>query len=776
MANSPRQPDPNARIIKRVVRKTGKKYSSKNRLVSWLAIAFLLGTGSLVVGFAWISFLYIFNPQQISWLNRLLPTWARISMEGENPLSLAQIQATITKKGLSSGKTLALGSKELLLPVYKKRVNCQNDCQEIIELRLYQKTLDGNSQSLGVQKYQLVSQMPVTGPEESFVAAPLSNAINENPGTSVALGLTEIEQLEGSPSPGMWFYLRGQRQESAYTAAYGHIIYYNPEREGLSSRQLPIQQMVSWTSPTGQLPQWQNLPGSNTKVLVVNQTVGLEPQLQVYRVKPVKLSVNSIELAEITLKPAEWNNADFTKALSLARQGLWTTSAMWLKSIQKQNKKIPVSAQAQIEVIRLHSQLTQAQAVKNWASPSQEVLANLVDGRWHKALEILQQASPENAKEIAIFLKTDTGRLWNRVEAVLEEERLPSEVNQSRSDIKLWGGLILAAKEGDTRANAWLQEKKATSEILTTSKVLFAKLRGEVVIKSLAIPTHPSRIIGSVKVTNKVNPNEWMQPQEKLDVITHPKWYQVEVAGFYDGKRWLYAPFNNLNLPKTSLDKYLWSTLGINSDPVLQIAIWLPNGEQKATSANIKAVQLQGGTLRLLALPTDDVTEGNRPLAVSNSALEWVQPLPVSVSELAQQNPNQVKVILPSLWKSLQASGEIPKSPVVNLAKIQKLTGQWLVQKLDLTGDGKAEIVFTISSEALAALNPGGKTPGQKSEPRTIIFFDDGKIVYTDFNKKPQQNLSAIAKLAETDFPVLLVTNANAYSIKRWSKKDQRFQ
>ena len=47
-----------------------------------------------------------------------------------------------------------------------------------------------------------------------------------------------------------------------------------------------------------------------------------------------------------------------------------------------------------MDVIRLHSQLTKTQAEKNWASPSQQVLADLIDGRWEKALQVFE-ASPE---------------------------------------------------------------------------------------------------------------------------------------------------------------------------------------------------------------------------------------------------------------------------------------------------------------------------------------------------------------------------------------------
>ena len=38
--------------------------------------------------------------------------------------------------------------------------------------------------------------------------------------------------------------------------------------------------MLSWTSPNGQLPKWQQVTGGGAKELVIDQTVGLEPHLQ----------------------------------------------------------------------------------------------------------------------------------------------------------------------------------------------------------------------------------------------------------------------------------------------------------------------------------------------------------------------------------------------------------------------------------------------------------------------------------------------------------------
>ena len=165
--------------------------------------------------------------------------------------------------------------------------------------------------------------------------------------------------------------------------------------------------------------------------------------MRVYQVKSIQKFLNPVELEEITLNPPAWKNQTYEKALAIARSGLWTPAYEWLQSFKKQQKTIPVAAQAQIDVIRLHAQLSKTQADTTWASPSQEVLADLIDGRWEKALQVFKGAPPQNAKEIGTLLKADRGRLWGRVEAALQ-------VNSNRAEVKAWGALILAAQRGRT--------------------------------------------------------------------------------------------------------------------------------------------------------------------------------------------------------------------------------------------------------------------------------------------------------------------------------------
>lgn len=771
-----RQKNQKQRVVKRVIKKTEKKSQKGSWLSSLLTIAILLGTTSLVVTFAWISFLFIFNPQQVAWINKLLPGWVQNTSKGEAPQPLEVIKAAITKQGNIAGETLTLdnATNALLMPVYKVRPNCQTDCQEIIELRVYQLATDLEFKSETQKYYQLTTQITIAGPEESFIIAPLVNNTDTTPGTSIALPVTEIKKFDGtSPSPGVWLYLRGQRQEGTYNLTYGHILYYNSQRSHL-------QQMMSWTSPKGELPHWQQITGSNAKELVINQTVGLEPLLRVYQVKSVKTFLNPVELEEIVLKPSAFNNSAYEKALVIARSGLWSPAFEWLQSIQKQNKKLPASALAQIEIIKLHSQLTKTQADTNWASPGQQILVNLIDGRWEKALQVFKGASPQNAKEIGTLLKSDSGRLWSRVEAALQ-------VNANRFEAQAWGALILAAQKGDGAAYAWLKQEFKDKVNLADIQGLLKQLKGEVIAQQVANPTLTSRIIGSAQNISKFNPQEWLQPQPNGDLNNSSQpWYQIEVSTFNDGKNWLKTPFNSISLPKTAPETFLWSKLGLNTDSTIQIAIWSSSGEQQTTTATVKAVQLKNGVLRLLATSADPMNLSNsnskRPqaLAISASALEWVQPSAITLEELKRQDALKGDIILPAVWRVLQASNQVPKGAIPSIQQLQQKLGHWPIQEIDLTSNGKPEIVLTVSADAIASLNSSNsqkqQLPKNKSRSYTVIFSDKASIIYTDYGNNSEQSLTAIANLAQTASPSLLIENAGSYSMKRWSEKNQRFE
>jgi hypothetical protein len=447
---------------------SGKR--KRMNLSSIIAIAILLTGAGLVISATWIGVLLIFDPQQLGWLNIVLPEWAQIPMShSQHPQTLQQIRDSLSHKQKIAGETIALDEDDnsFVLPVLRQRPNCQSHCQEVVELRVYQ--IENLQYQAQPEKfYRLTNQLAITGVEESLALAPLVDPTSENIEVSQTLPLTEIQRFEvKTPGSGVWLYLRGEHQQGTHAIAYGHIIYYNPQRSNL-------QQMLSWTSPNGQLPQWQQVTGDSQKELVIDQTIGLEPQLQVYQVKTLKLYLKPLELEPITLAPSAINDNSFQNALLIARSGLWTPAFQWLQSIKKQRRDfLPATAQAQIDLIRLHSQLTKTQADKTWASPSQQVLADLVDGRWEKALQVFEN-SPQNAQEIATLLKHDQGRLWKRVLAELK-------VNRNRAAVQAWGALILAVKEGEEQANSWLEQQPTIkTATLTNIQTLLKKLNTRV--------------------------------------------------------------------------------------------------------------------------------------------------------------------------------------------------------------------------------------------------------------------------------------------------------
>ncbi|MHC5671153.1 hypothetical protein [Nostoc sp.] len=769
---------PHAGVIKRVAKKPQKKLKWASWLSSMLAIAILLTSASLIMAFAWISVLFIFNPDQVSWLNKILPAWAQIPLvKHERPQTLKQIQLDLSKKNQIFGETLPLNQdaeNSFLLPVFQQRANCESDCEELVELRVYERSEELEFKSQSENYYYLATQLPITGLEESFVISPLLDGTSEPQDINISLPLTQVQPFEsGTPLPGVWFNLWGQRQQVTGANAYGYLVYYNPERTNLL-------QMLSWTSPNGQFPKWQQVTGDGTKELVVDQTIGLEPHLQLYQLKPLKLFLKPIELEAITLKSAALKDLAYQNALSIARSGLWTPAFEWLKFIKKQRKGVlPEAAQAQMDLIRLYSQLTKTQADKNWASPSQQVLADLIDGRWGKALQVFE-ASPHNSQEIVTLLKADEKTLWNRTVAALR-------VNPNRRDVQAWFALILAVQRGEERTNSWLKaQPKITKDNLAYIQSLLARLNPEG-RKSQIFSTHPSEIVGTVQPITQVINSEWLQPNSPADLklTDNQVWYQVEVSAFNDGKRWLNSPFENFNLPKTDAAKFLWKTLGITSDPEIQIVVWLPNGEQQISIATIKAVQLRSKVLRLLAAsPKIPQNQNNllqpKPLALTNAALKWVQPSPITLQELHQQNPQGVKIILSSMWQSLQQSGEVPAGAIPSFEQMQEKLGDWPVQVIDLTNNAQPEIILTISVEEIASLNlpkPGIERENtEQRRDRTIILSDQNKVIYTDFTRNYLQKLSAIAKLSGVQSLALLVENAHNYSLRRWSEKNQRFE
>ncbi|WP_421656138.1 hypothetical protein [Leptothermofonsia sp. ETS-13] len=375
--------------------------------------------------------------------------------------TLQQVRAEIRQAGRVPGEALPLGknrnfwdsrltASDLLIPVLEGQPNTPNHLERIVELRLYQAVSPPHHGAGPEPRLQLVDQLAITGPEESSAIAPLVEARSVHGGTSRPLPLTAMNRFEAqSLPPGTWFNLSGQWSQGGNTVAYGKVVHYNPGRFHLSI-------ILDWSTTNGKVPHWQQITSGKTPELVLNQTVGMEPQFKIYQVQPRKFLPNPIQLEPISLAEPAINHPTYSQALLLARNGLWSISWQWLQSFKRRNKeKWSAVAQAQMDLIHWHARATQTQAEKSWASPNPQVLAHLVDGRWLRALQVFK-SSPENSLETADLLRADSGRLLNRVGAVLQ-------VNPAQPEVKAWGALLVAAQKDRKAAIAWLKKQSKTT-------------------------------------------------------------------------------------------------------------------------------------------------------------------------------------------------------------------------------------------------------------------------------------------------------------------------
>lgn len=773
---------------------------TKARSSSWLSIlgafALLCGAAGLTVGGAWVAIQLIVDPDAIVGLNQYLPAWTRIPVASQETFqTLSEIRDSIRQAGRIPAEPISLASElkgarqtatatDLLIPVLAKRPLCQaasaldstqNSCEQIVELRVYRPVADARRYAKQEQSYWLASQIAVAGPEESFAIAPLVEANSENQGSARSLPLTKIQRFEGRvPISGVWLLLSGQMVRGDDTIAYGRIAHYNPDREYLGW-------MTEWTSPTGEVPTWQAITSGATPELVVNQTVGLEPQFQVYQVQPRKFLLDPIHLEAIALSDPAFETETYDKIMTLARSGLWSPALAWFKSLRQASEANPElwsnAAQAQMDFVRLHAEATQAQAEKSWASPSQQVLTNLIDGRWARALSVFQ-ASVDNSHEVASLLEGDADRLWNRVEAALK-------VDPIQTDAKTWGALIVGAKKDKAAAIAWLkkQPKTDSAAIARISKLLD---RLDPNFSDVIPPsTHLSQVVGTANPLKQINPADWWQlKNSKLQLEAGQAWYEIEVTAFYDGKRWRRSSFSDLKFSKADGAEPLWNLLGLTTDPQLQILVWSDTAQQNTISATAKAVQLQGNSLRILAVgdpmppPTSDQPLPN-PLALTTTALQWASPPMIALAELNQQQPKQASPILQALGTELERSNELPPDVTGTADSLLQKTeiGSWQVQQIDLTGNQQPEAVFTLDPETRASLRLDQPTAEKRdrAKSRTVIVSDTGAVIYNEFAGS-SESLLTIAEIGDGGIPVLVIDGPTGYRLERWSTKKQQFE
>lgn len=744
----------------------------KPNISSWSAIASILIAIGGLVGASWLGLQLMVTPQTLLWINHFLPAWIPIPVTGlKPPQTMDAIQRELTQAGRIPGEPIQLGKNisfldhkttvaDVLLPVLSRRSNCQSDCEQIVELRLYQTTPTQQREPT----LQLLDQQAIVGPDETFVLAPLINAGDANQGSTRSLPLMTLHRFEGQvPTQGVWLNLSGRWLRGDSTIAYGQVLHYNPGR-------FHLHQMLEWSSPVGQDPVWREVTGGGLPELVIDQTVGMEPQFQLYQVKPRPFLSSPFQLEPISLLEPAIDDDTYTNGIMLARNGLWSTGLQWLRSMQRRpHGQWSAAAQSQQALIQLHAQATQTQAEQSWASPGQQVLANLIDGRWQRALTVFT-ANAENSLETAALLKADSGRLQNRVNAALR-------VNPLQADVRSWNALLIAAKQGQNAAIVWLKKQpRTTKQELTQLTVLIKHLEASST-EDTSATLPPGQLVGAAAVLPQINAADWLKPQNAaLKLETQQVWYRVQVAGFQDGKRWRFAS-TSLGLPVSASAASLWKLLGLTADPPLSIVFSLPDGQQQVVSANIKAVRLNAGKLELLAAgeaaPTIARTgDTPRPLAFTESALQWQTPETMSLSDFVQQQPVWATSAMPILGRELKRTGQLPSGTALTWDALEPLVGNLPVQLATLTEGSQPDIILTIASPTGQARAKTART----ARPRTLIFSAVGTLLYSECSTEADLTYLAIATLGNSNDSAIVANAPNNYSLLRWSAKRKRFE
>jgi hypothetical protein len=550
---------------------------------------------------------------------------------------------------------------------------------------------------------------------------------------------------------------------------YGQVVDYDPVRARLSLLQ-------AWSSPAGQLPQWQQVTGSLTPELVVNQSVGLEPQFQVFQFKASRSLIQPTTLEPISLTAAALNDRSYENSLLLARNGLWSLALARLQAFKQSSAQSgtqsgiwSAAAQAQLDLIALHAEVTQAQADQDWASPTQQVLAQVIDGRWSQSLAELKSAS-ESGYDIRSLLDTNSDRIWQRVETALR-------MNARQANLQTWGTLMLTVRQNQQQALTWLRKQPQVTPELTQSMQPLLTLLNPSSAPDAAPDSPPEiaaqpplSLVGWVTPLTTLQPQDWTplakpgaKPDAKSVTITaqpplRQSWYQIELKSLQtdQNRQKLAQPVAKQSAAKQSAAKQSAANAPEQSiAPLsLQLGVWQNAAQVQSLPLTIKATQLKQGQLSLLGL-SEALPSALKPstLVAVTPNITWLQPkASLPLKELMQQPDWQP--LLPSLWQALTTARLISDPTADPLAAI----GQWSVQRLALTGNPTPEAVLTLEPDA--------------GSSRTVIFSNQ-KLLYSDL-QWPDQTL--IGLVGEANRSMLLLQQGQSLVLKQWSAQTQQFE
>jgi len=649
----------------------------------------------IVSGLTYLGLIYLYNPATISWLAPSeTPAFYSNSLWNA-PKSIKQIEKELGGVQLKLGEKYGLQKEQSIYTVL------ETETQNIREIRLYQTIWDR-----GEEKFLLVSTTTVAGVDEYFVRSPLlkyaisplSKKLQPN---RKRLPLKRLARLKDSPNDygGTWFATTG----SIDGIAYGQIYYF------LEDQRSQLFELESWTSPMGELPNWQKVLSNQTWQLVVNQTQKFEPLFTIWQpeVVPNKGNGKPINLRQITLNEAKSQPEKYREALVLASVGLWSPALENLNLVtiemRSQGQSLSPYLQEQYDLIAFHARITSLQAQKSLSSLGERALVHIIDGQWEQAIAIANDPDYKG-DQIAEMLAQYHPHIWQRVTTLLTYTGVKKE-------IKLWGGLVVLHRNGLRRAENWLRSQKV--DVKDYDQLLQRLDLAPISIK-------PNQLMGTVSYLGKGNAGaNWFLPPPKLE--EGQAWYEVSISLIKDGNQWINSPFAEIS-DRASL--LLWKILGLSLNPKLGVVLYDAYGKSKA--ANLTAQSLwvnESGNLKILTTGEAGLapllsTSTIAPLVTSGGAFSPPNGIPVNWQTVPRIT---IERIIRAMYSELQRNGQVSLGLEEFSILVQQ---QWTLQSVNLDGFDRPEYLLLLDREQVDL--------GDRHYPLAIAFTSEGALLFSD--------------------------------------------
>ncbi len=611
-----------------------------------------------------------------------------------------------------------------------------------------------------------IATLPIAALPKDTVLAPWLSSPQSPAAVPANFDFTQVVPLPAPPvaTDGLWLTLEGSWQQQGLTLRYGQLLYVDPQAQRLEL-------LTPWSSPANRPPQWADLDGDGPSDLVIDETVGLEPALRGLQVMPGP-RLQSVSWVRVPVD-AGAKAGDYQQALRLARSGLWHPAQSQLASLKTGLAQgWNPAAEAQLRLMERHRAITRQQAEQDWSTPTQHILALLIDGRWEPALTRLE-ASPELLPTLLNRLGVDRGRLWNRISAAAALPDPPPAVY-------VWGGLALKAQQNqpsnrDGATPDWLNRQpvpaatrqrlaKVLATLTTTQAQSVASAKAGATAAIAPAQSPNAQAVGNIALPpvtaliGQARPipapqSGYAAPGQSLDAALG-QWYAIDVQAVNQSQTWQRGTGS---VPAGAAPAAVWPVVQPAAQASPQLLRWVSPTTGVSAPLTVRGLSLANGTVTLLATGPATNTSALPPLVFSQGALMWLD-----ADQGQPAEPGAVAATAPTIF----GDQPLPTDFAVALASLTQ-------HSIDLTGDGQPERVLTWDEAALTQLK-SWRVQVEPTAVKTIILGADNRVLYSDMFAP--QTVVALTNPALGGPVGLLVHQAGRYELLSWQAASQQFE